>query len=70
MLTNDAFKLSDDQLHRYDQWTTNIATDLGDADCGEALEVVVSFSFSALGRSVVVTVPTSGQTLVLEDNLN
>lgn len=65
MLTNKQFKLTPDQLKRYNAWATERAeaAAVGDAMLSHAISI--SFTFSPLGREVVAK---CGRTeLILED---
>ena len=57
MLTNDAFKLSEEQLATYNAWAEKMAAAHAEADalCGYGIEI--TFSFSPLGREVHACVP-------------
>lgn len=67
MLTNKSFDLSEEQLQRFDEWSSAMTKAMFDADIGESAHVYVTFTFSAIGRSVEAVYGGTTLKLVLED---
>ena len=65
MLTNEYFKLTQDQLKEYNAWATERAeaAAVGDAMLSHAISI--SFTFSPLGREVIAKCGRAE--LILED---
>lgn len=51
MITNEAFMLNEEELARYNEWASKIATAMVDAEIEWELEV--TFNFSNLGTDIV-----------------
>lgn len=54
MVDNRAFELTDEELVRYNEWASRIATAMVDAEI-ESWTLSVTFSFSNLGTDVVTS---------------
>lgn len=67
MLTQESFRLTDDQLAAYNRWAAEQARYAGEGDAMFSHAITVSFSFSPFGRTVVAGVESSTARLVLED---
>jgi len=69
MLTNKAFELTTEQLQRYDDWISKLAS-LARAD-GESWSVIgeveIVFTLSSIGRGVIARIPGSTEQVVVED---
>jgi len=71
MIDNRAFALTDEELVRYNEWATKIATAMGEGEV-ESWTLSVSFNFSNLGTSIIAYVLDSDRRidLIIRDELD
>lgn len=66
MVSNNIFRLSDEQLAAYTEWAQRQGAAHAEADALESLEISVTFTFTPYGREVVASVGESNKRLVIE----
>ena len=69
MLTNTAFELTTEQLQRYDDWISKLASlAREEGESWSAIgEVEIVFTLSSIGRGVIARIPGSTEQVVIED---
>ena len=69
MLSNKAFELTTEQLQRYDDWISKLASRVrADGESWSVIgEVEIVFTLSSIGRGVIARIPGSTEQVVIDD---